>query len=58
MNWIVQTFSMGSFENCKAALGSLNYYPTYVIFAAYAFFVALDSLVGKKKGDSNHKKVA
>ena len=48
MSFIVQTFSMGSWINCHAALGSFHYIPYMVFIAFYILLLAMPS-GGKKK---------
>jgi len=61
INGIVQTFSMGTWENCVAALGALDFWPHKIVSALFVFFFALSMIAPSKKassdkGDDSNKK--
>ena len=48
MSFIVQTFSMSSWERCAVALGSYHYVPYYVLGALYVALEMMPATKGKK----------
>jgi hypothetical protein len=49
LSYVVQTFSMGSYENCMTALGSYNFIPHVVLLVIYVLLEILPGGAKKKK---------